>query len=192
MQERTQDGSPRYFDPASKIHVVKVLPCQLYITEQMDEMLATVLGSCVAACVRDPVANVAALNHFMLPETSQPRSTDLAATLRYGNHNMDMLFEGLLARGGKMDRLEIKVFGGGNVTSGPAVGEENANWVLRYLQGRKLTIAAQHLGGTLPRRLHYFPATGLVLMRQLKANAVQPGEFQAGEGRMQIRERGTK
>ncbi|HLN24736.1 MAG TPA: chemoreceptor glutamine deamidase CheD [Patescibacteria group bacterium] len=188
MDDNQPDHS-RYFDPSFRIHVVKVLPCQLYFTRQTDEMIATILGSCVSACVRDPVAQVAALNHFMLPETAQPRSADLIATLRYGNHSMDMLIEGLLARGARLERLEIKVFGGGNVTMGPGIGEENANWVLRYLEQRRLPIAARHLGGTNPRRLHYFPGTGLVLMRQLKSSMVNPVELQPNASGPQVRER---
>jgi chemotaxis protein CheD len=54
--------------------------------------------------------------------------------------------------------------------AGPVVGDANTDWVLRYLQDRGMPIAAQHLGGTLPRSLHYFPASGLVLMQQLVSN----------------------
>ncbi len=143
----------------------------MYITDQLDEMLETVLGSCVAACIRDPVVGVAGINHFMLPSTNEPRSSDLMTMLRYGNHSMDLLIEGLLRRGARSERLEVKVFGGANVMPGPVVGEANADWVLRYLQARNLPVAAQHLGGNLPRSLHYFPATGLVLMQQLDSKA---------------------
>jgi chemotaxis protein CheD len=157
----------RYFSERFQKPAVKLAACQLYITHEMGEMLETLLGSCVAACIRDPLAGVAGINHFMLPETSQPRTSDLTATLRYGNHAMDMLIEGLLSRGAKRERLEIKVFGGANVTVGPKVGISNATWVMRYLRSRKLPVAAQHLGGTLARSLHFFPETGLVLMHQL-------------------------
>ena len=173
------NGSPiilsRYFSERFQRPAVKLAAGQLYITHEMGEMLETLLGSCVAACIRDPVAGVAGLNHFMLPETSQPRTNDLTAALRYGNHAMDMLIEGLLSRGAQRERLEIKVFGGANVTVGPKVGISNATWVMRYLQSRKLPVAAQHLGGTLARSLHFFPETGLVLMHQLEPR----GEFGA-------------
>jgi len=188
MSDNKPDHS-RYFDPSIGIHVVKVLPCQLYVTRQTDEMIATILGSCVAACVRDPVAQVAAMNHFMLPETAQPRSSDQTLTLRYGNHSMDMLIEGLLARGARTERLEIKVFGGGNVTMGPGIGEDNARFVVRYLEQHRLPIAARHLGGVNPRRIHYFPGTGLVLMRQLRSNMVNPAELQPNGSDPQVCER---
>ena len=31
----------------------------------------TVLGSCISACIRDPVAGVGGMNHFMLPEPKE-------------------------------------------------------------------------------------------------------------------------
>ncbi|MDR3436890.1 hypothetical protein [Telmatospirillum sp.] len=161
------DVPSRYFSQKFQRQAVKLAPCQLYVTLQLDELLETVLGSCVAACIRDPIAGVAGINHFMLPSTAVPRSSDLTMMLRYGNHSMDLLIEGLLRRGAHMDRLEVKLFGGANVMSGPTVGDANVDWVLRYVRARNLPIAAQHLGGILPRSVHYFPATGVVLMQQL-------------------------
>lgn len=169
--EEIKNGPSHYFSQKFQKKAVKLAPCQMYITDQLDEMLETVLGSCVAACIRDPVAGIAGINHFMLPSTNEPRSNDLMTMLRYGNHSMDLLIEGLLLRGARSERLEVKVFGGANVMPGPVVGEANADWVLRYLQSRNLPVAAQHLGGTLPRSVHYFPATGLVLMQQLDSKA---------------------
>lgn len=171
--DAADNGPARYFSQKFQKDAVKLAPCQLYITDRLDEVLETVLGSCVAACIRDPLMGIAGINHFMLPSTPEPRSSDLMATLRYGNHSMDLLIEGLLRRGARQERLEIKVFGGANVMPGPVVGEANADWVLHYLQARNLPIAAQHLGGNLPRSLHYFPATGLVLMQQLDSKGEQ-------------------
>lgn len=174
MTENSPDAPCEYFSQKFQKPAVKLAPCQLYITARMDMVLETVLGSCIAACVRDPVAEVAGINHFMLPETAQQRTDDLMAALRYGNHAMDMLIDGLLSRGAKKERLEIKVFGGANVTPGPVVGNANAAWVLRYLAGHRLPIAAKHLGGKLPRSIHYFPETGLVLMHQLDSRGSDP------------------
>jgi chemotaxis protein CheD len=176
-----QPGS--YFDPAFRIHVVKLCAGELYITDRADEMVATVLGSCVAACVRDPVAQVAAINHFMLPEADISRVNEKADLLRYGNHAMRLLIDGLLDKGARLNRLEVKVFGGGNVMSGASVGEANAKWVVKYLAGRGLPIAAQNLGGIIARRVHYFPATGLVLMRPVIPGATTSIRLRKAIGR---------
>jgi chemotaxis protein CheD len=162
-------GPARYFNQKFQRESVRLAPCQLYVTKRHQEMVETVLGSCIAACIRDPEIGVAGMNHFMLPCTDQLRTTDLTTTLRYGNHAMDMLIEGLLRRGAELERLEIKLFGGANVMSGPPVGDANAEWVLRYLADRSLAVATHDLGGSQARSIYYFPETGLVLMQVLES-----------------------
>ena len=59
----------RFFDAASAAWMVKVFPGEFYVTKKTDEVLVTVLGSCVSACIRDPFAGIGGMNHFMLPHT---------------------------------------------------------------------------------------------------------------------------
>jgi len=89
--------------------------------------------------------------------------------MRYGNVAMERLINDILARGGVRQRLEIKVFGGGNVMNGTAnIGHRNAEFVEQYLAAENLAIAAHHLRGNLPRRVHYFPVTGKVMLLELQ------------------------
>jgi chemotaxis protein CheD len=163
---------PRYYDSRFQAIAVKVLPGQHYVTDRPDEMLVTVLGSCVAACIRDPVAEVGGMNHFMLPESVSGNWGAEAAALRYGNHAMSQLIAEILWNKGQLDRLEVKLFGGSAV-NGARVGEDNATFARRFLQDAGLKVVAQHLGGTAPRALKYFPVSGRVLMRQLSEGAGQ-------------------
>jgi chemotaxis protein CheD len=158
----------RVFDSANDKWMVKVFPGEYYITRKTDEMIVTVLGSCVSACIRDPQAGVGGMNHFMLAQhTSGGWGNDLRSA-RFGNFAMEKLINELIKAGCKRERLEVKVFGGGNVTdSSNAVGTDNAEFVLRYLQAEGLKCAAQDLGGTHPRRIHYYPETGRVVRRLL-------------------------
>jgi chemotaxis protein CheD len=88
--------------------------------------------------------------------------------MRYGNVAMERLINDILARGGMRQRLEIKVFGGGNVMKSTAnIGHRNADFVEEYLAAESLPIAAHHLRGHLPRRVHYFPITGRVMLLEL-------------------------
>jgi chemotaxis protein CheD len=161
----------RFFDTAAAVWMVKVFPGEFYVTKKPDEMLLTVLGSCVSACIRDPVAGIGGMNHFMLPQhQSGAWGGDLKST-RFGNFAMEKLINELTKAGCTRERMEIKVFGGGNVTdTSNAVGTENAEFVLRYLEAEGLRCAAKDLGGTLPRRIHYSPATGRVVRRLLGTN----------------------
>ncbi len=159
---------PRYYDSRFEAMAVKVLPGQYYVTDRPDEMLVTVLGSCVTACVRDPVARVGGMNHFMLPESISGRWGADEAALRYGNHAMAQLIAEVLWNAGRLDRLEVKLFGGANVTPGTRVGDHNVSYAIRFLENAGIGVRARHVGGVLPRAIKYFPESGKVLMKLIE------------------------
>ena len=131
-------------------------------------MIVTVLGSCIAACIRDPIAQVGGMNHFMLPESDDGAWGAASASLRYGNFAMERLINDILCRGGHRSRLEIKVFGGARMIGNTAlIGPQNADFVEAYLKDEGLPIAAAHLRGAHARRVHYFPLTGRVRMLEM-------------------------
>lgn len=158
----------RFFDSANANWMVKVFPGEFFVTSKSDEVLVTVLGSCVSACIRDYRKGIGGMNHFMLPHSHAGKwAGDLQST-RFGNFAMEKLINELMKAGCSRDSLEIKVFGGGNVTdSNNLIGTENSQFILRYLEAEGLGCAAQDLGGQLPRRIHYYPATGKVVRRML-------------------------
>jgi chemotaxis protein CheD len=160
----------RFFDNASQSWMVKVFPGEFHVTSRPDETLVTILGSCVAACIRDPVTGLGGMNHFMLPQGHSSGWGNDPQSTRYGNFAMEKLINELIKGGCSRDRMEIKVFGGGNVidtiTSTP-VGTQNAEFVLHFLEAEGLRCAVQDLGGQYPRRIHYSPANGRVVRRLL-------------------------
>jgi chemotaxis protein CheD len=171
-----QEKTPgKYFDSRVGMDVVMVLPGRHYVTDNEKEMVVTLLGSCVAACIRDPITAVGGLNHFLLPESDSGQwGQTVDAAMRYGNHAMETLINDIIKRGGIRSRLEVKVFGGAHVIEGAtalSVGQKNVDFVQEYLRNEGFDIAASHLGGALPRRIHYFPITGKVQMRQLQRSA---------------------
>ncbi|MCC2655857.1 MAG: cheD [Panacagrimonas sp.] len=160
-----------YFDPKFNAQALKVLPGEYLVTDS-DVMLVTVLGSCVSACIRDPLARVGGMNHFMLPDAEPDGRSSSWGTesARYGGYAMEMLINDLLKRGASRSRLEVKVFGGGAVLAGftvSNVGERNGRFVLDYLQSEGLSVSGQDLFDVCPRRVHYFPRTGKVMVKRL-------------------------
>lgn len=158
---------PAYFDPRYQAHLKNVLPGEYVVTDE-DLILSTLLGSCVSACVRDPVLKVGGMNHFMLPD----RDKTAAESARYGGYAMEMLINELLKRGGRRERLEAKVFGGGEMMPGFAgskIGVRNGKFVVEYLQREGIQLLAQDLGDVTPRMVHYFPRTGRAMVRRLPA-----------------------
>lgn len=158
----------KFFDQATSTWMVKVFPGEYYVTSKDDEVLVTVLGSCVSACIRDPRAGIGGMNHFMLPHSKAGNWAGDMQSTRFGNFAMEKLLNELLKAGCSRNSLEIKVFGGGNVTDTQnAIGTENSDFILRYLEAEGLRCAAQDLRGQLPRRIHYTPVTGKVIRRLL-------------------------
>jgi chemotaxis protein CheD len=158
-----------YYDRQHARHAAKVLPGEYYVTAR-PMVLVTVLGSCVAACIRDPVLNVGGLNHFMLPDAAGPGPASSAA--RYGSYAMELLINQLIKLGARRERLEAKVFGGGNVLANllsSDVGGRNAQFVLDYLATEGIRLAARDLLGPYPRKVYFFPDSGRVLVRKLKS-----------------------
>lgn len=158
-----------YFDREFAVDAVKLLPGEFFVTAK-PMLLTTVLGSCVAACVRDELAGIGGMNHFMLPEEGDATRHDPAAAMRYGAYAMEMLLNELLKAGARRERLQAKVFGGGAVLANMTqlnIGERNADFVLRYLALEKVRVAAQDLRGGWPRRVNFFPATGRAVVRKL-------------------------
>jgi len=159
------------YDPRYRAHMVRVLPGEYYTTRTDGEMVVTVLGSCVAACIRDPRTGYGGMNHFMLPESSSGDWNGSNASMRYGNYAMEALINDVLKSGCSRQDLEIKLFGGANVAGQSNVGTKNAAFALRYLENEGLRVVAQDLGGMHGRRIHYVPSTGKVQRVLLKRAA---------------------
>lgn len=157
-----------YYDAAHGKQAVKILPGEYYVTNA-DMLIVTVLGSCVSACIRDPKAGVAGMNHFMLPDARDGDGV-VSASARYGTYAMELLINQLLKNGARRNALEAKVFGGGNVLPGLTlsnVGERNAAFVLDYLATERIPIAARDLGGSYPRKIYQFASNGRVRVKQI-------------------------
>lgn len=160
-------ASNRYHDRNFGLEAAKILPGEYFVSES-GMLLVTVLGSCVAACIRDTDAGVGGMNHFMLPDDGGRETVGSSA--RYGTYAMEVLINHLLKMGARRNRLEAKVFGGGAVLaslSSSNVGVRNAEFVLNYLKTEKIPVVAKDLLDSYPRKVYYFPQTGRVLVKKL-------------------------
>lgn len=159
-------ATQHYFDSHFAKEAVKILPGEFYVTAR-DMVQVTVLGSCVAACIRDPDRGIGGMNHFMLPEAGEGI---MSRSGRYGGYAMELLVNELIKIGARRAALQAKVFGGGRVMATLAnanVGERNADFVIDYLKQEGIPIVAQDLLGTYPRKVYFFPASGRVLVKKL-------------------------
>ena len=159
-----------YFDRQFGTRAAKVLPGEYYVTDT-DMVIVTVLGSCVAACIRDCESGVGGMNHFMLPDGTAEESDPASTSARYGSYAMEILINHLAKLGARRANLEAKVFGGGNVLAGLTVanvGARNAEFVLRFLRTEGIRVAARDLADVFPRKVYYFPRSGKVMVKKLR------------------------
>jgi chemotaxis protein CheD len=161
-QSQSEDCIPlneprRHRSPSDGLWHVAITQGSTYVSKDPEEVITTILGSCVAACLRDPVAGVGGMNHFLLPEG---RGAD-RLEVRYGANAMELLINGILQRGGMRQRLEAKIFGGANVIAGLSdIGAANASFAQKYLTDERIPITGGDLGGKLPRRVQFAPVSG--------------------------------
>lgn len=165
----------RYWDNRFKHFAVKLLPGECYIAQQR-EMIVTVLGSCISACIRDRRLKIGGMNHFMLPGDYRHglKNKSIAeeykyAEARYGTVAMESLINGIIGQGGRREYLEAKLFGGARVTSALTdIGSTNINFVHEYLAIEKIPIVNEDVGGFLPRKIYYAPAIGDVFVKKIQ------------------------
>jgi len=165
------DHVRRYRDISKGLVIAKLLPGDFYVTRE-DEVLDTVLGSCVAACIRCPRLRMGGMNHFMLPRPSGAGADTWedvrGRATRYGTASMEQLINRILSVGASRAELEVKVFGGARVlTAMTDVGQHNVSFVREFLKYEGLKVVAEDVGDTCPRHVQFFPMTGKARVRHL-------------------------
>lgn len=136
------------------VHVIQGEYC---VIADPSVVLTTILGSCVATCMWDPVARVGGMNHFLLPGEKEGRG-DL---MRHGVNAMELLINGLLQNGAARTRLQAKLFGGAHVIHNLSdVGAQNAEFATRFLSAEGILCVAMSMGGDRARRVRFWPTSG--------------------------------
>lgn len=122
-----------------------------------NQVIATLLGSCVSACLWDPVSGVGGMNHVLFVDNK----ADAARVFGHGVNGMELLINGLIQKGADRYNLKAKVFGGARMIEGLSdAGKRNGQFVLDFLEREKIKHAGGDLGGDKARRLEFWPGTG--------------------------------
>jgi chemotaxis protein CheD len=132
------------------------------VSDDSSHILSTVLGSCVAACLNDPVAKIGGMNHFLLPDGRD----ESGSQVKYGAYAMELLINEVMKLGGSRKNMVAKLFGGANIT--PAlgdIGQKNINFAKNFLQVEGIPCVSESVGGNQARRIQYWPTTGAAKQR---------------------------
>lgn len=165
------EGINRYWDKTRGLWGAKIMPGQYYVTIA-DEIVTTVLGSCISVCIRDSKLGIGGMNHFMLPASGEDsaalgKSSDAD---RYGNYAMEHLINSIMKNGGRRQFLELKIFGGGKILQNMTdVGQRNIDFIHSYVQTEGFNVIAEDTGDIFPRKVVYHPASGKAQVKRLRS-----------------------
>jgi len=150
----------------------------------MQRPICTLLGSCVAVCLYDPAVGVGGMNHFMLPNMRKREGGVDVDSLLSGDYAMEVLLNGILARGGARHRLKAKAFGGGTIISGIAasgIGKRNAEFTRDWLAREGIELVASDFLGACSRKVLLVPATGDAYCRRMTTTMANAQEVARAE-----------
>ena len=138
-----------------------------------EKPLSTLLGSCVAVCLFDPLMKIGGINHFMLPEMGRNKNSDVDSLLS-GSYAMEALLNALLIKGAKKIRLQAKAFGGGTIidTDGGSlsIGMRNANFAKEWLVREGIPLRSSDFLGPWSRKIVFLPFNGEAFCKRLVTN----------------------
>lgn len=141
----------------------------VHLATQAQQILETMLGSCVVLCLRDPVRIIAGMCHYLLPETPDQRPASPKQLGRYGASALPNLLALMERAGAHSDALEAKIFGGAMLDKHfLPIGPENVTLATEFLKRHGIPILAQDVGGSWPRHVQFRVADGVVRVRKLK------------------------
>jgi chemotaxis protein CheD len=143
------------FDIENK-KIITIHSGEYYISDDPTVVINTLLGSCVAVCLYDPISGIGGMNHFMLPKAGEGQAVDYG---RFGLQSLDSMIEHLLIQGAIFQNIKAKVFGGGNMVNFDRqennVALSNILFSLKYLESKSIPIIAKELGGRSGREIYY-------------------------------------
>lgn len=148
-----------------RVHVVQG---EHYVTDDPEVVLTTILGSCVAVCLWDPLRGVGGMNHFLLPEGKAEGANE---GRRYGAYAMELLINELMRVGARRERLQAKLFGGARMFNGLSdVGAANSAFAEKFMRDEAIPVMGTSLGGFGARRIQFWPTTGRAQQKTVTDN----------------------
>jgi chemotaxis protein CheD len=142
-------------------------PGQLFASAEC-AAVTTILGSCVAVCLFDPITKVGGVNHFLLPLWVG----EGAVSPKFGNVAIEKLIARLLALGSQSQRLQAKLFGGACVMEAfrsreSHLGTKNVEVAQALLKQKGIHLVGHDIGGSRGRKLIFHTDTGTAWVKEL-------------------------
>jgi chemotaxis protein CheD len=165
------------YDLSLEMNVTTIFPGEFYATCQ-DELITTLLGSCISVVLLDPVNNVSGMNHFMLPGDSSCKTVFTSKEGKYGIFAMELLIDEMVNMGGCEKYFQAKVFGGGSVLPSysdytESVPVNNIRFVMQYLSDENIPVISSDIGGIEGRKVYFITEKKAVFVKKIYTPAVR-------------------
>lgn len=161
--------------PFKNVRRIIIDPGEYYVSRE-PEVISTLLGSCVSACLFDPVNRIFGMNHFLLAYRRHAQNTPILQSDegRYGIYAMELLINEMMKLGANRLNLRAKCFGGGNVLklredkdNKQTVGDVNVDFIKEFLTTERIPVLASCLGGNHGRNVHFFGNDYAVFIKKI-------------------------
>lgn len=149
---------------------VSISQGEFAVSSAPGEVISTILGSCVAACLWDDTAGIGGMNHILVAQkTVGGVACDFA-----GVNAMELLINALVRKGAVRGNLKAKVFGGARMVQGLSdIGRANGAFALDFLEQEGIPCLGHSLGGTSARHIRFYPAEGRVMQKTVTGARVE-------------------
>ena len=139
------------------------------VSRDPDVLIVTyALGSCVAVMLHDPVAGVAGMVHYMLPESSMAGDKSNGRPWMFADTGIPNLLRAALDQGADKRRLVIFAAGGAQLMDDNSmfnIGKRNCLALRKVLWKFGLVVHAEEIGGTEARTVRMEVGSGRVWLQ---------------------------
>jgi chemotaxis protein CheD len=154
--------------------IITIYPGETY-TSQEDEIISTVIGSCISVALYDRKNCFGGLNHFMLARDCGTKiTTSRQEKGCFGEYAVKQLIDDMIANGADYDSLVAKVFGGSSLLnisgSGNQVSDVNIQFAFEYLENEKIPVIGSDTGGSEPRKIFFETKTAKIWLKRLQTS----------------------
>jgi chemotaxis protein CheD len=135
-------------------------PCDVLVTHA--------LGSCIAVLIHDPVAKVAGLLHYMLPESSLDLEKAGRRPFVYADTGIPLLFKSAYQLGAVKSRMVVMAVGGAQMLDPNGtfnIGKRNHLAMRKIFWKAGVIVHKEEVGGVNSRTVRIDVASGRVQLR---------------------------
>jgi chemotaxis protein CheD len=133
-----------------------------------DVLITHALGSCIAVLLYDPVAKVAGLLHYMLPESGMDAGRSGHSPFLFADTGIPLLIQNACQLGAAKSRMVVMAAGGAQMLDPSGtfnIGQRNHQAMRKAFWKAGVIVQKEEIGGTSSRTVRIDVATGRVQLR---------------------------